>query len=122
MRRRSEATREPTSAPATAETKGETAPPEKQDLDVLLREAATHLDLRPGEKLLVTLGPQKFFPVKFNGFEVGPFAAELTVREGETGEQTFLRAHSMLSRLDEAEFALSWDRCKQRLRKIEKER
>lgn len=90
--------------------------------DALLAEAAKHVDLRPGERLTVRLGAELFSPVKYNTFEVGGFAAEVIVREDETGEDAFLRAYRLLARLDEAEFALAWDRFKGRLRETTKER
>jgi hypothetical protein len=50
-----------------------------------------------GSKLTVTWGPEKFSPISYHTFDVGPFTMETTIKEDETADQAFQRAHQYLS-------------------------
>lgn len=60
----------------------------------------------PGDFVTVTIGKESFCPVKYNGFDVGPIAVSVTVREGETHAGAYRRARLAASVLFEAEFDL----------------
>lgn len=47
--------------------------------------------LNPGDKIFCTWGPEKYSPIQYHTFDVGPFAVETTVRAGETGQAAFER-------------------------------
>lgn len=76
--------------------------------------------LEVGDELSATLGPETYFPIKFNGFTVGPVAARTRVREGETGEQAWLRLHRFCDELFQAEFDISSRRYIDRLKEVGK--
>lgn len=63
-----------------------------------------HIDLSPGDELSYTRGKELYTPVKFNAVEIGPFAAKVTVRPGETGSQAGQRAKRAVDALWNAEY------------------
>jgi hypothetical protein len=64
------------------------------------------LRMSAGDTLTVTMGKELIFPVKFNGFEVGPLSTTVTVRDGETPAHAYDRARGVLEQLYAAEFDL----------------
>lgn len=74
-------------------------------------EAAGHADalsgLGPGDVVTVTKGKEVFFPVKFNGFDVGPLSATTVIREGEDSGEAYSRARSSLEVLFRVEYELA---------------
>jgi hypothetical protein len=67
--------------------------------------AATSM-LQVGDSLSLTVGPDTYFPIKFNGFTVGPIAASTKVRDGENGADAWLRLHRFVDELFAAEFEI----------------
>jgi hypothetical protein len=63
--------------------------------------------LEVGDELSASLGPETFAPIAYNTFTVGPVRASTKVREGETGEQAWLRLHRFCEELFQAEFEIS---------------
>jgi hypothetical protein len=49
------------------------------------------------DSIEVVWGPQKFAPISFHSFDVGPLTMRTTIRKGETPEQAFERAYSFLA-------------------------
>jgi hypothetical protein len=45
-----------------------------------------------GGSIEVTCGRETFFPIKFNGFDVGPVTVRTQVRAGETAREAYSRA------------------------------
>lgn len=58
----------------------------------------------PGDSVSVTAGKEIFFPVKFQGFEVGPISFQTAIGPGESLEQAYGRASSVVAAMFEAEF------------------
>jgi hypothetical protein len=50
-------------------------------------------DVEPLDKVTVCFGEEKFAPVQYHSFGIGPFFMTTTVRAGETPEEAMLRAH-----------------------------
>lgn len=44
----------------------------------------------------ITLGAQKFAPVQYHSFDIGPYSATVVLRDGETYEQAHARVMPML--------------------------
>lgn len=55
--------------------------------------------------LTVTLGAQKFAPVQYHSFDVGPYVAQVELEAGETFEQARERTMSKLRAMADADFA-----------------
>lgn len=53
----------------------------------------------PGELIRVQLGSERIQAVQYNSFEVGPYAYETRVREGESGMQAHARAMKFLRQM-----------------------
>lgn len=70
---------------------------------------------REGDRVLVTIGKQILYPVKYNGFEVGPLSLEVQLDPGETFEAAYQRARLVLAQLFEAEYDLQLRAFKDRL-------
>jgi len=49
-----------------------------------------------GDEITVTVGAQTFSPVRYNSFTVGPFSMKTIVKENETLDEAFARAHGWL--------------------------
>lgn len=62
--------------------------------------------LDEGDVLTVTMGKEVIYPVKYNGFEVGPLSMTVTVRKGETAASAYDRARGVLEQLYETELDL----------------
>jgi hypothetical protein len=60
-------------------------------------------EVAAGEVLEITLGKTTIFPVKFNGFEVGPFTIRGELRPGESYAAGYTRLRSILRDLMSAE-------------------
>lgn len=56
--------------------------------------AAEQDDLDPGDEVTAIWATEKFAPVQFHSFDVGPFIVRTKVRAGETGAQAFARAYA----------------------------
>lgn len=52
-------------------------------------------DLDVGDEVVATFAPEKFAPIQFHSFDIGPFIAKTKVREGETGEEAMQRAYNV---------------------------
>jgi len=65
---------------------------------------AVKMDLERGDAVEVTVGKETFFPVKFNGFDVGPVTAKTTVRDRETPEDAYVRAATAAEVMFAAQF------------------
>lgn len=62
-----------------------------------------------GDLLTITIGKEVYYPggrEKFNGFEVGPLAMTVTVRQGESAAQAWARCRTVLEHLHQAEIQL----------------
>lgn len=64
------------------------------------------IELDAGDTVDATVGKETFYPIKFNGFDVGPVRVTTKVREGETGDDAFLRARGSAEAMFLAEFDL----------------
>lgn len=53
-------------------------------------------DLDPGDEVTVTFAPEKYAPIQFHSFDLGPFIARTKVRPDETGEEALIRAYKVL--------------------------
>lgn len=60
--------------------------------------------LSPGDQITVTWGAEKYAPIQYNNFDVGPFSTTTTIREGETAEEATDRAKAFLATLAREEF------------------
>lgn len=60
----------------------------------------------PGDRFTVTAGQEKFSPVKYHSFDVGPVTFETTVGPGEDAAAAYARASSVAHAMFEAEFQL----------------
>jgi len=60
--------------------------------------------MEAGTKLTVTWGPEKFSPVQYQTFDVGPFSTSVTIGAGETGEEAHARAMTWLRKLAVEQF------------------
>lgn len=60
----------------------------------------------PGDHFVVTVGEEKFFPVKFQGFTVGPVSFETVVGPGEDAAAAYSRASAVAHAMFEAEFQM----------------
>lgn len=69
-------------------------------------ETNAKVELDAGDTVDATIGKETFYPIKFNGFDVGPIRVTTTVREGETGDDAFLRARGSAEAMFLAEFDL----------------
>jgi hypothetical protein len=78
------------------------------------------IDLGVGEEVEVTRGKETFFPVKFNGFDVGPISVRVVRREEETGEEAYIRAATSAAVMFQAEFDLKLAQYFDRLRGVNK--
>lgn len=54
--------------------------------------------METGDTITVTLGEQVFAPIQYNSFRVGPFSCTTTIKEGESPEAAYTRAHNFLIR------------------------
>ena len=88
------------------------SPPKKAAVELSKTAAAVELGgpaaqpVASGMLFTLTMGKTTLFPVKFEGFEVGPISATVTVKEGETYGDVWQRARAALEQLYEAEFDL----------------
>lgn len=58
----------------------------------------------PGTRVTVTLGAQKFSPVQYHTFDVGPYSLEVEVRAGESYRDACHRGLAELKAIAEHEF------------------
>jgi len=63
-------------------------------------------ELGAGATITVTIGKEVFWPVKHNGFEVGPISVAITVGTGESARDAYVRARTVAATMFEAEFEL----------------
>lgn len=61
-------------------------------------------DRKGGEQVTVTLGVEKFAPVQYQSFDVGPFSLTVTSRPGETVEEAALRGLASLRAVQRKDF------------------
>lgn len=73
--------------------------------------------LQAGDRLGVSIGKETYFPIKFNGFDVGPVSIETTVREGESGADAYLRVRGAAEAIFQAEYEVKVKDYFDRLRK-----
>ncbi len=59
-----------------------------------------------GDVFTVTVGEEKFFPVKFQGFTVGPVAYTTALGPGEDAASAYARASAVAHAMFEAEFQM----------------
>ena len=52
------------------------------------------VDLDVGDEVTAIWATEKFAPVQYQSFDVGPFIVRTKVREGETGIEAFKRAYA----------------------------
>ncbi len=83
---------------------------------------ARYADFAPGDQLTITLGQELYSPVKYFTFTVGPFAATVTVRPDESGADAAMRCYRVLLELNESEFNIAWQRHRDRIAKMPKQR
>lgn len=57
-----------------------------------------------GDTITVTWGHECIQPKQYNVYNVGPFSTTTTIRPGETFEEAFNRAYTMLEKMAEATF------------------
>lgn len=60
--------------------------------------------LSPGDTVTVTWGAEKYAPIQYHNFDVGPFATTTTIRDGETAEEAIDRAKTFLGTVAREEF------------------
>lgn len=77
-----------------------------------------YAEFHPGDQLSITIGAEKYSPVKYRSFDVGPFSATVVVRPDETGADAAMRCYRVLLELNEAEFQIAWQRHRERLTKV----
>lgn len=68
--------------------------------------ASVDFGLVSGETVTATWGEERFSPVQYNTFGVGPFSFTTVVREGETAEQAMIRAYAVVKSTAEKFFDL----------------
>ena len=68
------------------------------------------------DTITVTYGAQKFSPVQYQLFDVGPFSMTTTVKPDETPEQAYARAYAFLAGCAKAAFATAKVEFLQRVR------
>jgi hypothetical protein len=85
-------------------------------------EAVLPQDLRPGDLLTVTVGPSSYSPISFNSFTVGPYTARVTVLDGETAVDTYIRGRRELLAIEQAEYEAALVRYFDRLQANDRER
>ena len=61
-------------------------------------------DRKGGVQVMVTLGVEKFAPVQYQSFDVGPFSVTLTTQPGETVQEAMSRGLAMLYIVQRADF------------------
>jgi len=81
--------------------------------------AAFDAALRPGDTLTVVIGAETYYPVKFNGFTVGPLSATTVIRPDEKAGDAYSRVHRYLSVLFETELQIKRQQFKARLGEAE---
>jgi hypothetical protein len=64
----------------------------------------------------VTVGEQKFSPIQFNVFTVGPFTATVVVREGEDVQEVMTKVRESLLDYAREEYKVSLERYTKALR------
>jgi hypothetical protein len=77
------------------------------------------MDLDPGDPVRVTIGKETFFPIKFNGFDVGPVEASTTVRGDETPEDAYVRAATAAEVMFAAQFEVKMRQYFERLARVD---
>jgi hypothetical protein len=50
----------------------------------------------PGTQITVVYSEQRFAPVQYHSFGIGPFTTVVTVADGETGMEAFIRGYTFL--------------------------
>lgn len=73
-------------------------------------------DRSGGVQVVVTLGAEKFSPVQYQNFDVGPFSVTLTTRPGETVQEAMKRGLAMLYEVQREDFKVRSEGFLQRLR------
>lgn len=63
-------------------------------------------ELSEGDEIDVTVGKSTFYPVKHNGFDVGPIRVTVRLDRGESTGDAFRRARLVATQLYEAEFQI----------------
>jgi len=71
----------------------------------------------PGDVITVTRGAERYCPVKYNGFDVGPVSVTVTVREGESHAEAYMRATATCDVLMQVEFDIKLKEFRDRLEK-----
>lgn len=62
------------------------------------------IECNEGDVITLTIGPETYFPIRFNGFAVGPITMSTRVSIGESGRQAYLRLKRALEALLREEF------------------
>lgn len=75
--------------------------------------------LSAGDRVEVTVGRQVFNPEKYCSFEVGPVRVSVTVREGESGAEAYVRASTAAQTMFESEYQITRDLMAKRLKENE---
>lgn len=90
--------------------------------EILLRQAGRmHVpvgSLAGGDTFTVTTGQETYYPVKYNGYTVGPVSHTTSVRAGESAEDAWMRASLVCELLFEAEFQVKTELYFKRLREV----
>lgn len=60
-------------------------------------------DLRPGDQVTYSWGPETHCPVQWHSVTVGPFSATVTVCEGEAGHDAVARVKRVVARMVDEE-------------------
>lgn len=61
-------------------------------------------DRNGGVQVTVTLGAEKFAPVQYHSFDVGPFSLTVTTRKGESIEEAAARGMASLYAVQKRDF------------------
>lgn len=61
-------------------------------------------ELQEGDEVTVGWGVEKYAPIRYQSFDLGPFSIKTKVRAGETGQDAFGRAQAMLKQFSTQAF------------------
>ncbi len=75
-----------------------------------------------GDELYYSMGAEKYFPTKYDSFEVGPFGVKLHLRAGEEVGDMYMRAVDILHTMFQAEYELKRKHFHQRSQESEKDK